>query len=758
MKKFFKDKQIYFINVLIVLAVFISVLAFYHVSPFGGKILGKSDDIFIFKPMLFNFITKLRNGTLLTYSFNNGLGNPTIFNVVYCLSSPLNLIAIFFKSVDAMYLSTILLKLVVGTITMTYYVKSKTDNKYIIFIATISYIFSSWLLTYYYYLPWLDLFAFFPLYQKGLEDLITKKKFNLYIIALALITISHFYLAFPIYVYTIIYFVIVELFYSKDTKKEKLIKFDIITLSTIFSFVLIFFFVYFIFDIFIKTGISFGGHTENMYTIHFLDFVKSLFYGNNNLIMTMYGDTFPNTACNTFIFINALYFFMNKKISKKDKIFAFVGILIVLAAFFIKQFDFVLKFFHQIRGLTYRYTIIVEILVIKMFITNMLNLDKKDFKKLLYTIPIIAILFVISFKNMEFSIRIFTLCSIIAYTIAIALYSDTKLHKNLICLIIIVQSLFATYFLVPLDKDKEAIDMSLYEKENVKYRLNHTIYDDEHFKRNDFLNKNLYYNNKTIYLNSPITYNQVYYLMVNLGCYSYENTYYECHDTNKLLSLLFNVKANDMYLEKIYTVNNYIQMIDSGSQDTIKENWERIIVSSTGIADIFDKIELTATEDDENYYFETEYQYYFIEIENEDGSISIQPQDFTDFKIEKKYGNKKTNIYVINEEKLKQIYDYLKRNQIEYTFYDDDHIEGDINVDIGKIIFTSIPYDESWEIKVDGKKVKPVMLLDSLIGIEAEPGKHHISMKYKNTNYIGPTIVSVIALIGYIIFNIKRKN
>ena len=306
--------------------------------------------------------------------------------------------------------------------------------------------------------------------------------------------------------------------------------------------------------------------------------------------------------------------------------------------------------------------------------------------------------------------------------------------------------------------EKETIDTSKYQKENVKYRLHHNIYDEKNTKEKDFINKNLYTNTKTISLLSPMTYNRVYYLMINLGCFNYENTYYECEDTNELLSLLFNVKTDDYYLEKIYTVNSLIKLTDSGLDTTIKDNFEKIIASMTGITDIFNRITLKATEDKENYYFKTDYEYYYIEVENEDGSKSTMPQNYKEFKIAKKDGKNEAIIYVVNHEKLMKIYDYLQTNQINYTYYNDDHLEGDINVYNGKMIFTSIPYDDSWEIKVDDKIVKPTILLDSLIGIEVEPGKHHISMKYKNTNYIGPTIVSVIALIGFIIFNIKRKN
>ena len=241
----------------------------YKYRAYGNYILGKSDAIIQYKPMLYDFITKLREGTLLSYSFNNGLGLPTTFNYLYYLSSPFNLIAIFFKSPDGMYLSTIILKLIIGSICMTSYVKTKTNNNLIIFLATITYLFSGWFLAYYFFLTWLDVFIFFPLYQKGLESLLDNKKSTLYIIALALITISNIYLAFSIYIYTIIYFIIYELFYKKNDKKDKILKFNIITLSTLTSFLIIFAFLYLAFDIFMKSGLILGSDITANYSLKF---------------------------------------------------------------------------------------------------------------------------------------------------------------------------------------------------------------------------------------------------------------------------------------------------------------------------------------------------------------------------------------------------------------------------------------------------------------------------------------------------------
>ena len=110
-----------------------------------------------------------------------------------------------------MYLSTIIIKLIFATITVTLYIKKKTNNNTLSTIAALSYVFSSWFLAYYYYLPWLDIFLIFPLFQYGLEKLLTEKKCTIYILSLAYAIISNFYLTFPMCIYTIIYFIIYNL-------------------------------------------------------------------------------------------------------------------------------------------------------------------------------------------------------------------------------------------------------------------------------------------------------------------------------------------------------------------------------------------------------------------------------------------------------------------------------------------------------------------------------------------------------------------
>lgn len=45
-------------------------------------------------------------------------------------------------------------------------------------------------------------------------------------------------------------------------------------------------------------------------------------------------------------------------------------------------------------------------------------------------------------------------------------------------------------------------------------------------------------------------------------------------------------------------------------------------------------------------------------------------------------------------------------------------------------MMTSIPYEEGWTVKVDGKKVEPIVLFNAMIGVQLSPGTHEVEMSF----------------------------
>lgn len=740
----------YIINTLTVIAIFIITLILCKSSPFGEFIIGRSGATAQYKPMLYNFLTSIKEGVLSIYTFNNGLGNPFMFNYTYYLISPLNFIGLLFKNGDIMYLSVILIKIAFTAIFTTYYAKKHNCSDFTSFIATISYVFSSWFLAYYYNIMWLDTFMIFPLFQYGLEQLIKEKKIYIYIFSLAYLYLTNFFLAFSVLIYGLIYYIIRNFFYEEKELKEKFKNSAIFLLSTITTILLILFYLYILVNVKKQTGLGTSYVSESGYIVSILDFIKSLFYGNTNVTTEFSGLTYPNIATNTIILISIFYFFINKKHSKKDKLFAIITILFILGSIFIKQFDYVLNMFHNVVGLTYRYSFIIIFLSITLFLHNSKNFDIKDKKKILIITLILLILLSINYKNMAFNIFIFNLVFISSYSILLIFHNNSTLYKVLIAIILILQTLYATCTSLETDIKKENLTYNKFVTEPIKYRVN-TIGQD------DFINKNMYTNEKSTYLFSSITYTPVLNMVGTLGCQSGSNVI-TCHKDNQVFNMLFNVK-NEYYLEKIYSVDKNITKVFLNEVNT-KISQENLIEGMTGITDIFKKETLKATIKDNISTFKTDNNFYLIDSTYGDTIINYV-QNYKEFTFENTDDNilKEVNIYTIEEKTLNKIYKKLKTNQIQYTYYSDSHIEGTINVDKDQIIFTSIPYDESWEIKIDGKKVKPTMILESLIGIECKEGTHTITMQYK-TNYTIPIIISLITLISLIIsiFIPKKKN
>lgn len=99
--------------------------------------------------------------------------------------------------------------------------------------------------------------------------------------------------------------------------------------------------------------------------------------------------------------------------------------------------------------------------------------------------------------------------------------------------------------------------------------------------------------------------------------------------------------------------------------------------------------------------------------------------------------------------------------------YSQDHLKGTINVSEGQsCVYTSIPYDEGWNVYIDGKKVDIYKTCDSLIGFDIEPGTHKLELKYSCSWYNFGALISICGLAAFVavcvidtlIFKPKRQK
>ena len=116
--------------------------------------------------------------------------------------------------------------------------------------------------------------------------------------------------------------------------------------------------------------------------------------------------------------------------------------------------------------------------------------------------------------------------------------------------------------------------------------------------------------------------------------------------------------------------------------------------------------------------------------------------------------------YYLDKQMLDSSIAVLKENQWNIKSFSDTKIEGSITAKADQIMFTTIPYEKGWTIKIDGEKVEPVILLDSLIGIKVPEGTHEVTMNFMPGYLIEGIIISIsgIVLLGVIIFIEKRSK
>lgn len=298
-------------------------------------------------------------------------------------------------------------------------------------------------------------------------------------------------------------------------------------------------------------------------------------------------------------------------------------------------------------------------------------------------------------------------------------------------------------------------------------------------------NINSYYYN----LQTPI-YNSMFNIKYLVGKFNYNKSFYK-ENKNE------GIKEYKYPLSIAYKVNNNIKNWDTSSNNpfTVQESF---IKESTGFDNMFNKLNINfkdiVPEITNNGYFINSricsinlendrngdvYLYidsnnlssilvngesYFIAT-NEPYIINLgyfSKYDDINITMYFSYGDTSYNefniyAYSFNENNFKKAYNSLNDEILNISSFKENHIKGYINLKESGVIFTSIPYDNSWKIKVDNKYIDFYKIGESYIGFNLNEGYHNIEFIYKTKGLKTGAIISTISLISTIYLYIKKK-
>lgn len=118
-------------------------------------------------------------------------------------------------------------------------------------------------------------------------------------------------------------------------------------------------------------------------------------------------------------------------------------------------------------------------------------------------------------------------------------------------------------------------------------------------------------------------------------------------------------------------------------------------------------------------------------------------------------------VFTVNHEKFVEGYNKLQQGQIEYSKFDETLITGSFVAEKDEVLYTSIPYDESWSIYIDGKRVQNddvFAISNALIGVNVTEGEHEITFIYEAQGLKECIVISTLFIIILLIFYILLTN
>lgn len=467
------------------------------------------------------------------------------------------------------------------------------------------------------------------------------------------------------------------------------------------------------------------------------------------------------------------------------------------------------------------YIFITIIIAYKSLINIKYINTKKLLITLTVFILLIILSKIIKFDNLQNKVLIInTILLIIYFTILIINIKNKKYTQFALITIVAIETCISCVYNIKPDHNGKDLDNSIknYQyiknilpQENEFYRIEkikHDTYNDPALNNyygisvfssmtyediskiqrklgNGSNNINSYYYN----LQTPI-YNSMFNIKYLVGKFNYNKNFYK-ENKNE------GIKEYKYPLSIAYKVNNNIKNWDTSSNNpfTVQESF---IKESTGFDNMFNKLNINfkdiVPEITNNGYFINSricsinlendrngdvYLYidsnnlssvlvngesYFIAT-NEPYIINLgyfSKYDDINVTMYFSYGDTSYNefniyAYSFNENNFKKAYNSLNDEILNISSFKENHIKGYINLKESGVIFTSIPYDNSWKIKVDNKYIDFYKIGESYIGFNLNEGYHNIEFIYKTKGLKTGAIISTISLISTIYLYIKKK-
>lgn len=114
--------------------------------------------------------------------------------------------------------------------------------------------------------------------------------------------------------------------------------------------------------------------------------------------------------------------------------------------------------------------------------------------------------------------------------------------------------------------------------------------------------------------------------------------------------------------------------------------------------------------------------------------------------------------YSINRDVLDLGYAQLEKGAMQVTEHTDTRLSGTVYSNGSNILYTSIPYDKSWSVYIDGEKAQTFEIGGCQLGVMLKQGEHTVEFVYRPRGLAAGAGISAAALICTAAFLIIRRK
>ena len=455
----FKRNSYCFMSACVAAVIMLFAYVVWEFFPFGSNIILRMDLYHQYAPLFAELYERIFGGDTLLYSFTSGLGSGFLGNYFNYLSSPTLLFVLIFghKNIPEAIAAMVLVKAAASAYTFTYFAGKVTKKSSILTAAFgLLYAFCGYFVAYYWNIMWLDAVVMFPIVMLGIWYIINERKCLPYVLSLAFIMMTNYYMAYMVCMLSVIFFI--YFYFSQYGISDKLNKDVIIKekykktlgvnifnsrfLSSGFTFAgssvlaaMIAAFsllpVFFILQSSSATNSNFPTTFSSYFSI--FDFFANHLAGVEPTIRSSGNAVFPNVYCGIITLVLLPLYMFSKKFSIKEKIASTVVAALFFFSFNTNVLNYIWHGFHFPNDLPYRFSFAYSFFLLFIAYKVLVNIEKISSRDILMSASGVALFCVfveeIGSANVDQTVVWTSIIFAIVYAVVLAFIKNPKYAK-----------------------------------------------------------------------------------------------------------------------------------------------------------------------------------------------------------------------------------------------------------------------------------------------------------------------------------------